>query len=231
MTLLSVVRLECSLASLDRWMYRLYIGNEIDSRMRIKLMTTTISISVKPRAFDLNLTIICQLPVFVLRVVESRAFRFGIHVEDVLATPRLGSGIVLHGTHAPLCFSSHRINRNLAEKPELLAANVDASDESVEIRRILFAAYLGLKCAAVGRVFISVDGITQHPEVVTKFALALALDADAKQRNRQRTQNDQNRSGDDQLDQRKTALTGGKACLPTRGQRRINNCGHLYSDI
>ena len=45
MTLLSVSRSECSLASLARRMARLYIGSAIESSTSTKLMTTTISIA------------------------------------------------------------------------------------------------------------------------------------------------------------------------------------------
>src|SRR6266850_5009164 len=217
MTLLSVVRFECSLASLDRWMYRLYMGNEIDSRMRIKLMTTTISISVNPRARDLDVTTIYPLPVLIFRVVQSRAVRLGIHVEDVLTAPRLRSGIVLHGTHAPLVLAGHRIARDFAQEPQLFAANIYPRHQRIEIRWILFAANLGLKSAAVGSVLIAVDGVAEHPEIVTKFALALALDANPKQRHRHRTQNDQDCSSNYQLDQREAALTNGNNRLPTMG--------------
>src|SRR6266853_3449978 len=55
MTLLSVARFCLSVASRARMTLWLYIGNAIDSRIRIMLMTTTISISVKPRVLALGL--------------------------------------------------------------------------------------------------------------------------------------------------------------------------------
>src|SRR6266436_2046613 len=49
MTLLSVARFCLSVASRARMTLWLYIGSAIESRIRIMLITTTISISVKPR--------------------------------------------------------------------------------------------------------------------------------------------------------------------------------------
>src|ERR1700688_4131595 len=55
MTLLSVARFCLSVASRARMTLWLYIGSAIDSRIRIMLITTTISISVKPRVRALGL--------------------------------------------------------------------------------------------------------------------------------------------------------------------------------
>src|SRR6202158_6001038 len=55
MTLLSVARFCLSVASRARITLWLYIGNAIDSRIRIMLITTTNSISVKPRLRPLGL--------------------------------------------------------------------------------------------------------------------------------------------------------------------------------
>src|SRR3981081_4209329 len=55
MTLLSVARFCRNVASRARMTLWLYIGNAIESRIRIMLITTTISISVKPRVLALGL--------------------------------------------------------------------------------------------------------------------------------------------------------------------------------
>src|SRR5271165_60456 len=116
------------------------MGKAMDSRIRIMLITTTISMSVNPRWPRLDLRSIPRfapfLPVFVLRVVESRVLRLGVHIEDVLLAPGIGIRIVLHGTHPPLRLSSHGIDGNLAEELELFALDVDSFHQGFEIWRI-----------------------------------------------------------------------------------------------
>src|SRR5258708_30210703 len=62
-----------------------------------------------------------SLPVLVLSPIECDALRLGVHVENVLAIPGIGSGVILHGPQSPLSSIGHRINRNVAQELQLLA--------------------------------------------------------------------------------------------------------------
>src|SRR5579871_59280 len=147
------------------------------------MMTIIISSRVKPAVprflslltiasfFSYNL-----LPILVFRAIESNALRLGEDIENALAAPGIGFGIVLHGAHAPLRSAGHGINGNFAQKADFLALHIDAFHQSLKIRGIVLAVDLGLKATAIGRVFVAVDGIAHLPQGDTQLALLFALD-------------------------------------------------------
>src|SRR5438105_12254162 len=69
------------------------------------------------------------LPVDVLRAIERSSVRFGENVEDVLASPARGFGVVVHGAHAPLGLARHGINGDPPQEANFLALHVYTVDE------------------------------------------------------------------------------------------------------
>src|SRR6202158_3159560 len=86
MTLLSVARFCRSVASRARMTLWLYIGNAIDSRIRIMLMTTTISISVKPRVGAMGLRAL-GLRILGLQNLGLRALDLNIIYQSLYLVP------------------------------------------------------------------------------------------------------------------------------------------------
>src|ERR1035441_9725938 len=102
--------------------------------MRITMMvrTTINSTKVKPRARrNPDFT----LPLRIRRAIRACVVTFTINVEDVLAAPTLGRGIVLVATHPPLGFPGERIARDVAEELHLGSVGVvplGARDQDVQ---------------------------------------------------------------------------------------------------
>src|SRR5579859_3958605 len=91
-------------------------------------MTTISSMSVKPDSDRLCLRIAIYLPiplpVRILRAIERRSRRFGVHIEDTLAAIGIALGVVLHRVQSPLRLARHGIDRNPAQKLHLLALHI-----------------------------------------------------------------------------------------------------------
>src|SRR5206468_11935507 len=79
-----------------------------------------------------------------------------------------------------------------------------------QIRRIAFGSHLGLECAAIGGVFVAVDGVTHLPQVTSQLVLSFPLDSYSRQRKSHSGQDDQNRRRHDQLDQSESARFWGR---------------------
>jgi hypothetical protein len=67
----------------------------------------------------------------------------------------------------------HGVDWNPAEKLQFLAADIHAFHQRVEIGRISSAVHLDLEHALIGRVFVAIDGVADHPQVVAQLVLAL----------------------------------------------------------
>src|SRR5581483_7169522 len=85
-------------------------------RMTMMVTTTINSTKVKPRRPRLN----GRLPFAIASPIGSFLVGFTVHIEDVLAAPTLGIGIILIAAHAPFGFAGERIDGDAAEEPQLL---------------------------------------------------------------------------------------------------------------
>src|SRR5215467_7141608 len=140
------------------------MGAAMATRIAMIMTTMIASISVKPlcranraEPFISNLP---DLPVLVLSAIQTSSTRLGIDIKNVLPAPRLRLRIVLHGAHAPIFRSRHRINRNAAQESQLLAAlDFHAVHQGVQIRGIALGIELLLECVLVGSIFVTVDGV------------------------------------------------------------------------
>src|ERR1700728_3675616 len=185
-------------------------------------MTTISSISVKPDSeLCLLRAVICLaysivLPILVFCPVEGCAFGFGVDVEDALAAVGVTVRVVLHGAQAPLGFSGHGIDGDLAQKLYFLALHVDAFDEFFEIGRVALTVELGHEGAFVGCILVVVDGVAHLPQLVAKLALFISLDLEACNRDGRGSQNAEDGDGDDQLHQGEAGLRA----APLRGFER-----------
>src|SRR5438445_175629 len=84
----------------------------MDSRTATIAITTISSINVKPRrALPLRI----RFPIAVL------VHGFRVNVEDVLAAPGIGSGLILHAALSPIGIVRHRIFWDAPEEFELAA--------------------------------------------------------------------------------------------------------------
>src|ERR1019366_1798074 len=149
-----------------------------------------------------------HLPVLVLRAVQSDLVRLAVNIENVLPTPRIRVFIILHGTYSPFLFS-HGIDGDPAQKFYFFTGNIYTGNQRVEIRRIAFAPHLDLERVPIGGVFVAIDGVTDHPEVLAQLVLALPINRDSYQRKRRPHQNGQDGGRNDQLDQGKPVLSAG----------------------
>ena len=71
--------------------------------------------------------------------VEDCGLGFRIHIEDVLAAPACGTGIVLDRAEPPVGTTSHRINRDAPQEADLAivsGAESNSVDKSFQVRRI-----------------------------------------------------------------------------------------------
>src|SRR5215469_11744606 len=118
--------------------------------MAVRIMmieiTIIISISVKPRSsagrlrFLSSITLI-MLPILVLSSVQACAVCLAVNIKNVLAAPGFRRGIVAGRTQSPLIVSSHGINGNAAQEPQLLPLDVYSLDQGIQIRRIAIAIH------------------------------------------------------------------------------------------
>ena len=113
---------------------------------------------------------------------------------------------------SPLGFAGHRIDRNAAQKFELLALGIHTLDQRIEIRRIVATVELGHEGMTVGRVFVAVDGVAHLPQVVPQFPFLFALGPKAGQGNSRGGKDGQDRNRHDQLDQGQARLVGLLRC-------------------
>ncbi len=75
----------------------------------------------------------------------------------------------------PLGFAGHRINRNTPQKAQLLAIGVDTLHQCIHIRRIALAVELDLKRAAIGGIFVAINGVAHLPQVTAQLAFLVPL--------------------------------------------------------
>src|SRR3954471_7447890 len=102
-------------------------------------MTMVSSINVKPLCLRRSMNAcVMFLPILVLGAIECSALKFTGHVEDIVAAPGIGGGIVLHVLQLPLGFVSKWVDGNGAKKADFLALHIDAVHQCLEIRRITF---------------------------------------------------------------------------------------------
>src|SRR5215467_9140502 len=123
--------------------------------------TTIISSSkVKPRRCAIRaeplIPTLSRLPVLVLCAIQACSARLGVDVKNVLPTPGVRRGIILHGTHAPFLVSRHGINRDTPQKSELFAAlDFHAVHQGVQIRGISLGIELLLEGVFIRRVLVT----------------------------------------------------------------------------
>src|SRR6478609_8284734 len=86
------------------------MGTAMDSRTAMMAITTINSISVKPRR---------QLPFRIRFAIAVFIHGFREHIENVLPTPGIRSGFVLHAALSPFEIAGHRVLRNAPQKFEL----------------------------------------------------------------------------------------------------------------
>ena len=55
------------------------------------------------------------LPIRILCPIQSPSLTLRVHIKNVLPTPALGVGIVLHRAQTPIRAARHRVNGNLAK--------------------------------------------------------------------------------------------------------------------
>src|SRR5215467_13314061 len=97
-----------------------------DTRMVTIDMTISSSMRVKPPR---------RLPLGIGGSIRRLVGTLGVHVEDILAAPTHGLGIVLHAALAPIGGISHRIYRDAPQKPDFLihlARELHAFDQDIE---------------------------------------------------------------------------------------------------
>src|ERR1700751_2650869 len=110
------------------------------------------------------------LPVRIAGAVEGRSLGFGVHVENVTATPGSGIGIILDGLLIPVRSPGHRVHRDAPQEANFaLGANRDAFDERIQIRRISFAPYFDADDVHVRVVFIPIDGVANLAQRFVKL--------------------------------------------------------------
>src|SRR5579883_3414864 len=190
------------------------------SKIEIMAITTISSISVKPCLACLRM----RLPILVLCAIEGRSVGFRIDIENVLPTPGIRIRVVFGGAQPPIGGAGHGIDGDPPQKAISLAVRLDPFDERLQIRRIPVAAQLYLKGAAIGGVFVTVNGRAHRAQVIAQFLLFLPLHRDARQRQRHRGQHQQQRDGHDQLHQREA---GGASLLPCRLAYRVPHCQRI----
>src|SRR5712692_10091310 len=126
--------------------------------MRMIVRTIISSMRVMPRERSRRTG---GLPVCIFGSIESRVGALAIYVENILAAPALGGGVVLHGAHAPFRSAGHGVLRDAAQKADLLvdrACHLDAVHHGLEVRRIPLGLELGRRqLSLVGGVFVLVD--------------------------------------------------------------------------
>src|SRR5712692_1571857 len=152
------------------------------------------------------------LPVRILRPIQCRTRGFRVDVEHILAAPACGIGIILHCAQSPFRAPGHGVNRNLSQKANLpiaAGAELHSLHQRFQVRWIAFAADLHADLVPVGRVFVAVDGVPHFAEVLAKFRLFLSKDRVLCDGQRRRGQNQQDRTGENQLQKRHARFGGG----------------------
>src|SRR5271157_3727400 len=178
------------------------MGMAIEIRITIIVMTTISSTKVKPRRRALwarksfhgpasgRLTIgrrltICPtwpgplpgLPLGVRSSIGSLLGGLGVDVEDVLAAPTGGLGVVLIAAQSPVGLAGDRIARDVAQEAHLLAfgtRQLHALHQHLEGFRVTVRVHLvGAEVALIAIVLILVDGLPHFAQGVAKLALAL----------------------------------------------------------
>src|SRR6476469_693008 len=93
------------------------MGTAMESKTAMIARTTINSISVKPR---------CHLPFRIRFTITVSIHGFRVHVENILATPGIRSGLVLHAALSPLGIARHWIFRNAPQEFELSSLSIAA---------------------------------------------------------------------------------------------------------
>src|ERR1700761_3886263 len=125
--------------------------------MAMMSITTINSTRVKPSASCGRERGMSSLPIGIFRSIQCDLLRLGGDVKQILTTKGIAVGIILHGTHRPLGFASHGIYRDATQELQLLPLNIFPIHEFLQIRRIILAVDLGLKCMFFGGIMVLVD--------------------------------------------------------------------------
>src|SRR3954469_18967700 len=145
----SLNRSSFSTASRARTTLWRYCATAIVDSTTISVITTSNSISVKPREDR-------SLPITIFRPVERRAVVGREDVKHVLPAPAGRVGFVLVRATPPFVLVRHRIHGHPPQELELAAGGVvlhrDAFHQGFEIRRISFAADLDFERGDLLRV-------------------------------------------------------------------------------
>ena len=121
-------------------------------------------------------------PIRVVRSIEGRGLRLGVHVENVLASPGSGVGVVLDGLQIPFRSPGHGVHRDAAQEANLAVgtgANLDGFYERFQVRRVSFASDFHANEIAVRVVLIMVDRVADFSQRFVKLCFPLSLNAKA----------------------------------------------------
>jgi hypothetical protein len=149
------------------------------------------------------------LPVCVVCPVESRALRLGVHVENVLASPGRGVGVVLDCLEIPIGVAGHGIHGNAPQEADFAVSagsDLHARHQRFQVRRITFASYFHADEVAVRVILIVVDGITHFAQGPMELRFSGPDDGEANDRQRCRCEYKKKGGSDNQLEKSHTVL-------------------------
>src|SRR5215831_6098178 len=117
--------------------------------------------------------------------VERRGLGLGMHVENVVASPRSGIRVILDGLQIPFRASGHRIYGNTAQKTDFAigpGTNLDALYKCFQVRGVSLAAHLHANQIAVCVVLIVIDSIADLAQRLMKLGFLGPDDSSAHNR-------------------------------------------------
>ena len=96
-----------------------------------------------------------------------------MHIENVMAAPRRGVRVILHGLQIPFGASGHGVHRDAAQEANLAVragANLNGFYQRFQVRRVAFAPNLNANEIAVRIVLVAIDGVTDMAQCVVKLS-------------------------------------------------------------
>ena len=137
---------------------------------------------------------------------DSRVPKYEHRLQEAFNLPRAETALLcvllLRGPQTPVRLPRHGIYGNAPKEAQFLAVGIHALDQGFQVGRISLAVKLNLKCAAVGRVLVAINGVSHLPEIAAQLALLAALDGHTHDRHGDRRQDHQDGHGHDELGQR-----------------------------